>query len=205
MIAIYHSVEKIPQNILFVAAPRLKIDGLRWAPATFLEQEPVYSPSDLEPPAKLTPRGLEVTKDLLITGEFRFEHNFSTTIYLVSCSLEEELAQFELRCYGFENEQVKTINNAAIILRATNDGFRTHTRGILVSLIDMHENNSSSVSPPIIRDQKDTRYSRFEAHMNLWRITSVTSPELERRIARPGQKTCRISGELVSNVRICVD
>jgi hypothetical protein len=50
MIDIYRSVVSIPQNILFVETPRLKIDGFRWAPATFLEQESVFFPLDLEPP-----------------------------------------------------------------------------------------------------------------------------------------------------------
>jgi hypothetical protein len=207
MIDIYRSVKNIPQNILFAGAPRLKIDGFRWAPATFLEQERITFPSDLELPAKLTPRGLEVTKDLLITGEFRFEHNLST-ICLVSCSLEGELVQFELSRFGFKDEQVKTINNAAIILQNTKNLLIAHTTSILVSLIDIHENNSSfvsSVSALITGNQKDTRYSRFEACMDVFRITPVRSRELERRIARSGQKICHISGELVSNVRICVD
>jgi hypothetical protein len=211
MIDIYRSVENIPQNIIFVGAPRLKFHGFRWAPATFLEQNLMVFPPEEEPPAKLTPRGLKVTKDLLITRGFKFEHNLSTTIYLVSCSLEGELVQFEISRHGFDDEQVKTINNAAIILQNTENLLVAHTRSILVSLIDIHENNSSFVSPvglvgPLIMgNQKDTRYARFEACMDVWRITPSTSRELERRIARPGQKTCHISGELVLNVKICVD
>jgi hypothetical protein len=206
MIDIYRSVESIPQNVLFVETPRLKVDGFRWAPATFLEQERVFFPLDLEPPAKLSPRGLEVTKScIFITGEFKFEYNPLATIYLVSFSLEGGLAQFEL---GFKNEQVKTINNAALILQDTYDGLITVSGGILVSLIDMHVNNSSLVSPvdPLITgNQKDTRYSRFGACMEVWRINPVRSLDIERRMAIPGRQICYLKGELVSNVKICVD
>jgi hypothetical protein len=154
----------------------------------------------------LTPRGLEVTKScIFIIGELKFEYNLLATIYLVSFSLERDLAQFEL---GFENEQVKTINNAALILQDTDDGLIAHATGILVSLIDMHINNSSLVSPVgtlITGKQKDTRYSRFEAYINLWRINPVTRLDLERRMAIPGRQICHLKGELVSNVKICVD
>ena len=206
IIDIYRSVENIPQNILFVRTPRLKIDEFRWA--TFLEKRQTPFPRDLEPPAKLTPRGLEVTKScIFITGEFRFEYNLFATIYLVSCSLEGELVQFKLAYFGFENEQVRTINNAAIIIHNTRDGL-TFFFGILVSLIDMHENDSSFVGPvgPLITgNQKDTRYSRFQTYMDVWRITPTTRPELERLMATPGRETCHLSGELVPNVKICVD
>jgi hypothetical protein len=208
IIDIYRSVKNIPQNIIFVRTPRLKIDGFRWAPATFLEKGRTVFPLDLEPPAKLTPRGLEVTKScIFITGEFRFEYNLFATIYLVSCSLEGELVQFKLANFGFGNEQVRTINNAAIILDNTSDGL-TYSFGILVSLIDMQRNDSSfvgPVSPLITGNQKDTRYSRFQMYMDVWRIIPATRPELERRMATPGHETCHLSGKLVSNVKICVD
>jgi hypothetical protein len=205
MIDIYHSVENIPQNILFVKAPRLKIDGFHWAPATFLELRNTPFASELEPPAKLTPRGLVVTKDcIFINGEFKVDYNFPTTLYIISCSLDGELSQFALQNFDLENEQATTINNAAIILRVTIYKFN-YSSCVLVSLVGMHENNSSSVSPLIMRDQKDTLYSKFERPFEFWRITPSNRLELEKKIASPKQKTYYLKGELVSNVRICVD
>ncbi|KAK0099511.1 hypothetical protein ONS96_008349 [Cadophora gregata f. sp. sojae] len=124
---IYRSLPELPPDLLFLENPKLNIDGFRWAPSTFLNQDAQdYHDSTDDDTAQLTDEGLRIRRSCII---FKNELQFSDSSqdYLV-----RKGSDITFLFYDNQGKRGGSFSNAAIVLNDTSLEFSYFIRAILV-------------------------------------------------------------------------
>jgi hypothetical protein len=210
MVDIYRSMEAIPPEVLFLTAPKINLPGFRWAPTTFLELDRRWFIYPDRQSAKLTPRGLELTKDcIFLSGDIEIKKG---NMYFVNQSTDDSKSTFAFQRSNNSraDSKTKTFKYAAIIIERSEDTFTGSSSGVLVSVASTDTGKRSSFIKSTRRLLKSKKkeepiHCTFEMQLVVFPVNESTTPEIERRLAWPDSKSINLSGDFCRDVEFCVD
>jgi hypothetical protein len=165
MVDIYRSVPAIPAEVLFLTAPKINLPGFRWAPSTFLELTRRWFIYPDQKSARLTPRGLEMTKDcIFLSGDVKIEKG---NMYFVSQSTGDSNSEFAFQRSNSSRagSQTKRFKNPAIIIERSGSGFMGSSSGVLVSALSssLVHKSTSFTTPARHRIEGDEKVTSIES------------------------------------------
>ena len=188
LVDILTSVEGIPQDIIFTPGARCAKMGLRWAPASFLDQ-PNKDYTRKQNRAELRPAGLVVTKDVVyIDGQFDLnpqKHISDSECVLLTSSENEPLFVIENGKFSTVSQtcsKAQHVSNAVAVLpRAQGEP----DPGEVVILTDVYERNGML-------------YGHWTTHLG--------AEALEQAESRYGKRPdIEMNARLERNKLICID
>jgi hypothetical protein len=134
MIDIYRTLYEVPQDVLFIDTPRLDLQGVRWAPASFLETTisavPLFRQDVF---AIVEQAGLHIRKDcMFVNGDLQLQADpaSGSKLYFVNDEVGYNVA---FNCNLSATTKSRFFSNAAIILDQTASYFPDVILGALVT------------------------------------------------------------------------
>jgi len=195
---IYRSFREVPQDLIFLNQPRLRLPGLLWAPSTFLEIEYVsFAWGEASPSGRLSSDGLHVVKDCLLLDEaldFYRDPNSASEIYIIRASDDMTFAVASDNVVSADGSSVyvepsRSIERPAVIWEKSGDRFGTTSKGVLVSRL---------------HDEDGVTYCRFEMGLSGWRIGEQHQDFHQRMLRDLGKIIGEVSASFVIDKAFCV-
>lgn len=179
MADIYRSLPSLPQDLLFIHAPRLQTAGFRWAPSTFLEQG-FQRFSKQKATAIWNEQGFQVRKDCIMFDEglaFYRDRKSLAELYFIDCA---ENGKFVARCYEPPVQKSLNLRTAAVIFEWNSEDHWNVSRAILVSNVT---------------EDTGVFRCRYEMNLDTWRDNEAQRSNIEAMAKHPLRKACyNVSG-----------
>jgi hypothetical protein len=175
MVKIYSSYATIPEDIIFIQAPRLQDDGYRWAPFTLLNRNnQAFEPSMRK--GLVASSGFHLRKNGILLRDFYYDNTPYNHYYILS-SEQQVKWTFEGPVEPQNTRDVdqpsRRICRPAIIINKSEDKLPLTSWGVLVSGVEKIED-------------KETYSCKFEMVVMMHRWTEETSSILRARTQPDG-------------------